>query len=133
MPASAKGFDGLTTKLAMLADLKSVDADVQASLEEAAEIVYESAKSKCKSASVRDAIQEPKKDDTSKRPAMVIRVEHERAAVEEFGTGPRTGARGPHNFPARPFMRPAADENKPQVLNSIVEQLKTKFEAKGAG
>lgn len=126
------GVLGAFETIDALVDLGNLEDDMQAAVMAGAQVVYDAAKAKCKSTSVSAAIREPVKDETSKRPAAVVSVTHARAAVEEFGTGPRAGARGPHNTAARPFMRPAADEHKPKVLNEIVGKLKGSFEAKGA-
>jgi len=53
------------------------------------------------------------------------------AHLVEYGTGPRyqkkTG-RYTGQMPARPFFRPAWDENKDRVLKKIVEELEEKVE-----
>lgn len=116
-----------------LGELANAEKHVMDSLMEAGEVVYEEARANCKSSSVREAIQRPKVDEESRlgRPAVVIRVEHERAAVEEFGTGPREGQEGPHNFPARSFMRKAGDESRGKVLDKITGGLEQRFKGSG--
>lgn len=117
-----------------LSELANADEHMLASLMDAGQVVYDEARANCKSSAVRAAIQEPREDETSRigRKAVVIRVEHERAAVEEFGTGPREGQEGPHNFPARPFMRKAADESRGKALSKIEGGLESRFKGKSA-
>ncbi len=76
-------------------------------------------------------------DDSGKTVVGTVGPHEDYAAYVEFGTGvagassPGAGA-GPYNpnwpgMPAQPYMRPAFDETKPQVLDMFRSQIATQL------
>lgn len=91
---------------------------------DAATLFAEFARFRCGSTTVAGDIKERKvKSDRKDKVTWVVESKNERAAVEEFGTGPREGKQGPHNFPMRSYMRATADEDKPQLSAKVQETL----------
>lgn len=100
-------------------------------IEAGAAVIESGAKSRCKSSAVREVIQtRPVNSKKEGYVAFTTNARHERAAIEEFGSGAREGRRGPHNFPARPFLRSTADEDKPQIDSKVKEVLGGQFDTK---
>lgn len=124
MSAGAQVF-GDKLLLAKLAAAAAIDGHMHDALKKGAEVIRDDAKRRSKSTTVADSIKERKdeKESTPGHPVREIYTDDERAGVEEFGTGPRAGLQGPHNFPARPAMRPAADENHGPVTKAIEDVL----------
>lgn len=124
------GIEGLGNVLDSLTGWKDADVLSEA-IEAGAGVIESGAKSRCKSSSVREVIStRPVNSKREGYVAFTTNARHERAAIEEFGSGPREGQRGPHNFPARPFLRSTADEDKPQIDSKVKEILGSKFDTK---
>lgn len=112
------GDRALQTKFRKLAEGGVVAAEQ--AVRAAGAIIEPDAKRRVKSSTVRDRIRS--RSVPTRRPGRAVRsveVRHERGPIEEFGSGARRGKRGPHNFPARPYLRPAFDENEEAIKKEI--------------
>jgi HK97 gp10 family phage protein len=69
-------------------------------------------------------------EDTDTSQTTFVGSPSPRAHLEEFGTGPRQHKSGKSTgmMPARPFMRPAWDQTKDQVLENLGAELRSEIE-----
>lgn len=106
-----------------LNSIGSNESAIAEAIDAAADVILAGAKERCQSSKVSQKIKKAR--SKTKRDIIVfnVSVRDERAAVEEFGSGPRQGLQGPHNFPARSYMRRTADEDWRKAGAVVEERL----------
>lgn len=125
--------------LARLAALMAVDDKAQKALAKGGEVIRDDAQRRTKSRTVAGHIKDRRDDKESKAGHQVheIYAEDERAAIEEFGghinvAGASVLSEGGAGgdvfgkvveFPARPYMRPAVDENHDKIRTAIEDEM----------
>lgn len=124
------GIEGLDGVLGDLEGWKDAEP-LAAAIEAGSKVIETGARERCQSSTVAETIiTRPVNSKKDGYVAWTTNARHERAAIEEFGSGPREGQRGPHNFPARPFLRSTADEDKPDIDSEVKAVLGQAFDTK---
>lgn len=123
-------IDGLGDTLGALNGWKDAGPLGEA-IEAGTKVIEAGARQRCQSSEVADTILvRPINSKKEGYVAWNTVVRHPRGAIEEFGSGPREGQRGPHNFPARPYLRPTADEDQTLIDAEVKAVLGGKFDTK---
>lgn len=130
-----EGMQGLLRNLANMKQLP--EKEIKALTRRGAGMVLTSAKSKCKNIHVKNALGFVTKNDAKFPMVTLIGVlggnskgsktmtAPALAVIEEFGTAERIKSNGASTgvYLARPFMRPAIDENKDKIQDLLTKSL----------
>lgn len=123
-------IDGLGSTLDSLNGWKDSEP-LAVAIEAGTKVIEAGARRRCQSSEVAETILvRPINSKKQDYVAWNTVVRHPRGAIEEFGSGPREGQRGPHNFPARPYLRPTADEDQTEIDAEVKAVLGDHFDTK---
>lgn len=112
------GVTGVADLIGQLRDVLPEET-MDPALQKGAEVIRRRAVQACQSREVAQTIHVEHGDK-----GWDVVADHPRARIEEFGSGPREGLQGPHNFPARSYLRRARDEGAEEAYGVVAEELK---------